>query len=54
MITDDFMQNLVDLDRIIIRMKDRNDKRIAELEKRIDEIDRVLHREGEKSDDNGT
>ena len=47
----DFMENIVEMNRIIIRMKDRNDKRIAELEKRIDEIDRVLHREGEKSDD---
>lgn len=47
----DFMENIVEMNRIIIRMKDRNDKRIAELEKRIDEIDRVLHREGEKDDD---
>lgn len=50
----DFMENIVEMNRIIIRMKDRNEKRIAELEKRIDEIDRVLHREGEKRDDCGT
>ena len=50
----DFMENIVEMNRIIIRMKDRNDKRIAELEKRIDEIDRVLHRKGEQSDDSGT
>lgn len=46
----DFMENIVEMNRIIIRMKDRNDKRIAELEKRIDEIDRVLHREGDGKD----
>ena len=44
----DFMENIVEMNRIIIRMKDRNDKRIAELEKRIDEIDRVLHRDSDK------
>lgn len=44
----DFMENIVEMNRIIIRMKDRNDKRIRELEKRIDEIDRVLHRDGDK------
>jgi hypothetical protein len=50
----DFMEDIVELNRIIIRMKDRNDKRIRELEQRIEEMDKVLHREGEKNDDSGT
>lgn len=40
----DFMDNLMEMNRIVIRMKARNDRRIHDLERRIDEIDRQLHR----------
>ena len=46
---DTFMKNLVELDRIIIRMKDRTERRISELEKRIDELDKAINR-SEKAD----